>query len=73
MELSNYREMEPGMLCSLVNMKLRNNDYSDLHDLVRSLDIDEQAFIEHMRDTGFEYDTEIRQFRQGFVLSIPGT
>jgi len=72
MELSNYREMEPGMLCSLVNMKLRN-DYSDLHDLVRSLDIDEQAFIEHMQDTGFEYDTEIRQFRQGFVLSIPGT
>jgi hypothetical protein len=71
MELSNYREMEPGMLCSLVNMKLRN-DYSDLHDLVRSLDIDERAFIEQMRDIGFEYDAEIRQFRQGFVLSIPG-
>lgn len=62
MALSKYRKMDPGMLYSLVNMRLRN-DYSDLHDLVRSLDIDEQAFLEHMRDIGFEYDAEIRQFR----------
>ncbi len=62
MEFSNYTDMDPGMLYSLVNMKLRN-DHSDLHDLVRSLDIDEQAFIEHMRNIGFEYDAEIRQFR----------
>ncbi|MGD8234501.1 MAG: DUF4250 domain-containing protein [Chromatiales bacterium] len=62
MELSNYSEMDPGILYSLVNMKLRN-DHSDLHDLVRSLDIDEQAFTEHMRRIGFEYDQAVRQFR----------
>ncbi|MDX1345302.1 MAG: DUF4250 domain-containing protein [Sedimenticolaceae bacterium] len=62
MDLSNYTDMDPGMLYSLVNMRLRN-DYSDLQDLVCSLDIDEQAFLEHMRGIGFEYDTEIRQFR----------
>ena len=62
MELSNYSEMDPGMLYSIVNMKLRN-EHSDLHDLARSLDIDEQAFNGHMRDNGFEYDPEIRQFR----------
>jgi hypothetical protein len=62
MELSNYSEMEPGMLYSLVNMRLRN-DHTDLHDLVRSLDIDAQAFIEHMRRIGFEYDPAVGQFR----------
>ncbi len=62
MELSNFSLMDPGMLYSLVNMRLRN-DYSDLHDLVRSLDIDEKGFVEHMRGIGFEYDAEIRQFR----------
>jgi hypothetical protein len=62
MDLSNYEKMDAGMLYSLVNMKLRN-DHSHLHDLALSLDIDEQAFLEHMREIGFEYDADIRQFR----------
>lgn len=62
MEITNYSVMDPGMLYSLVNMRLRN-DCSDLHDLARTLDIDEKAFVEHMRAIGFEYDAETRQFR----------
>ena len=44
MELSNFMAMEPAMLYSLLNMKLRNDDGS-LNDLARSLDIDEQALV----------------------------
>jgi hypothetical protein len=62
MELSNFMAMEPAMLYSLLNMKLRNDDGS-LNDLARSLDIDEQALVEHMRREGFAFDSEIGQFR----------
>ncbi|MEJ2308164.1 MAG: DUF4250 domain-containing protein [Gammaproteobacteria bacterium] len=62
MDLSNFREMDAAMLCSLVNMKLRN-DYDDLQDLAKSLDIDAQALVEQLRRQGFEYDTDIGQFR----------
>ncbi|MGD8557659.1 MAG: DUF4250 family protein [Chromatiales bacterium] len=62
MDLSNYDEMDPGMFFSLVNTKLRN-DKSNLHDLALSLDIDEQAFLEHMHAMGFRHVADIRQFR----------
>lgn len=60
MDLSNFREMDPAMLCSLVNMKLRN-DYDDLQDLAKSLDIDAEALRERLREQGFEFDAEIGQ------------
>lgn len=62
MDLENFAEMDPAMLYSLVNMKLRN-DYSDLQDLAKSEYLDIDAFVMHMRESGFEYDPDIRQFR----------
>jgi hypothetical protein len=62
MDLSDYNGMEPDMLCSQVNMKLRN-EYSDLHDPALSRDIDEQPFPEQMHANGFRYVADVRQLR----------
>jgi hypothetical protein len=63
MDLSGYREMDPNLLYSLVNTWLRN-DYRDLDDLVRSLDLDRQALEQRLGAVGFRYDPALRQFRR---------
>ena len=62
MNLSNYRHMDPALLYSLINTKLRN-DYADLDDLVRSLDIDRDALEKRLATAGFVYHAEHNQFR----------
>jgi hypothetical protein len=62
MDLSNYDGMDPAMLYSLVNMKLRN-DYADLQDFLKSEGLDATGFLAHMRQAGFDYDPDTRQFR----------
>ena len=62
MNLSNYRHMDPALLYSLINTKLRN-DYADLDDLVRSLDIDRDALEKYLATAGFVYYAEQNQFR----------
>lgn len=54
---------DPFMLMSMVNMKLRDGDYDSLSDLCLSLDIDEKELISKLKEAGFEYMPEIRQFR----------
>lgn len=54
---------DPFMLMSMINMKLRDGDYDSLSDLCLSLDIDEKELISKLKETGFEYMPEIRQFR----------
>ena len=54
---------DPFMLLSYINMKLRDNEYENLHDLCKSLDIDENELIDKMKISGFEYSPEIKQFR----------
>jgi hypothetical protein len=56
--------MEPNLLYSLINTKLRN-DYADLDDLVRSLDIDRAALESRLAEAGYAYNAETRQFRRG--------
>lgn len=53
---------DPGMLYSLVNMKLRD-EYSDLDDLCGSMGIDKEELEQKMRAAGFEYDVPTNQFR----------
>lgn len=62
MDLSNYRHMDPHLLYSLVNTKLRN-DYADLDDLVRSFDLDREALEQRLADAGYVYNTDQNQFR----------
>ena len=62
MNLSNYRHMDPALLYSLINTKLRN-DYADLDDLVRSLDIDREALEKYLAAAGFVYRAGQNQFR----------
>ena len=54
---------DPFMLLSYINMKLRDNEYENLYDLCKSLDIDEKELIDKMKISGFEYSPEIKQFR----------
>ena len=43
-------------------MRLRN-DYADLDDLVRSLDVDEAELVQRLAAVGYAYDAALGQFR----------
>jgi hypothetical protein len=62
MILTNYRTMDPNLLYSLINTRLRN-DYNDLDDLARSQDLDRTALEQRLAAAGFVYVTELKQFR----------
>lgn len=53
---------DPFMLLSYINTQLRDN-YDSLSDLCKSLDINEQKLIEKLASAGFDYISEIKQFR----------
>lgn len=53
---------DPHLLYSLVNMKLRN-DYADLDDLVRSLEVDREELVRRLAAAGYVYDAALKQFR----------
>lgn len=53
---------DPYMLLSAVNMKLRD-EYSDLHDLCKSLDIDEEELIAKLKSIDYSYDAVSNQFK----------
>ena len=54
---------DPYMLVSFINLKLRDYEYDSLSDLCLSLDIDEAELIKRLKNNGFEYLPDIRQFR----------
>lgn len=58
----NWLAMEPAMLYSVVNMKLRN-DYADLDALARGLDVERDALEQCLAAAGFRYDAALNQFR----------
>ncbi|WP_127478298.1 DUF4250 domain-containing protein [Sulfurivermis fontis] len=53
---------DPHLLYSLVNMKLRN-EYEDLDDLLRSLDVDQEQVMRTLAAAGYVYDAALNQFR----------
>lgn len=53
---------DPIMLYSAVNMKLRDQ-YSSLDDLCASESIDKTDLVEKLKSVGFEYNSELNQFR----------
>lgn len=50
------------MLCSLINMKLRD-EYPDLESLCAGLDIDKSQLIKTLADAGYEYLPAAYAFR----------
>ena len=62
MDFSKWQSMDPHLLVGLVNTELRNHSES-LDDLVKTHDISEEGLIEKLRVAGYEYKSEIKQFR----------
>jgi len=63
MNLSNFEKMDPVMLMSIVNMKLRDDFGGDLDRVVNFYEIDKAALIAKLASAGFEYLPEAKQFR----------
>lgn len=63
MNLANFEKMDPIMLMSIVNMKLRDDFSGDLDKLVRYFDIDKQGLIDKLSAAGFDFLSEVGQFR----------
>lgn len=63
MRRSEVQHMDVQMLCSLVNMKLRN-DCADLDDLARGLDLDRAELEARLGEAGYRYSEEAKQFRR---------
>lgn len=62
MNLSHYERLDPNLLPGLANTALRN-DCADLHDLLRTHDLEEEPFLRRMEEIGYVYCPESRQFR----------
>ena len=63
MNLANFEKMDPVMLMSIVNMKLRDDFGGDLDRVVNFYEIDKGALIAKLASAGFEYLPEAKQFR----------
>lgn len=62
MDLAKFDSMDPVMLMSIVNMKLRD-EFDSLTDLARYYDIDANALTAKLAAAGFDYLAEQKQFR----------
>lgn len=64
MDIRCFADMDPAILYSLLNTRLRNA-CCGLDDLARRHDIDGEALQRHMARHGYGYDDAQRQFRPG--------
>ncbi|ELR63616.1 hypothetical protein C942_03474 [Photobacterium marinum] len=62
MDLKSFETMDPVMLMSIVNMKIRD-DFGDLDGLVKYFDIDKEKLVARLAEAGFDYLPEAKQFR----------
>ncbi|MGF1878316.1 DUF4250 domain-containing protein [Photobacterium frigidiphilum] len=62
MNLSKYETMDPVMLMSIVNMKIRD-EFEDLDSLINYFEIDKEILINRLKQAGFDYLPEVKQFR----------
>ncbi|KUO25060.1 DUF4250 domain-containing protein [Vibrio cholerae] len=63
MNLANFATMDPIMLMSIINMKLRDDFGGDLDKLVNYFDIDRNALEAKLASAGFEFLPQVGQFR----------
>ncbi len=62
MDKPNYISMDPNILLSIVNMKLRDF-YTNLASLCEDMEVSEEALKEIFNKIGYSYDETINQFR----------
>ncbi|EPF2929945.1 DUF4250 domain-containing protein [Vibrio navarrensis] len=62
MSLERFETMDPFILLSMVNMKLRD-EFGDLDSLVKFYDLDRAKLERKLAEAGFEYLPEAKQFR----------
>lgn len=62
MQRRNFLTMDPHLLFSLINMKLRD-EFESLDDLVSSYEINRDALIKKLSDAGYQYQPSNNQFR----------
>lgn len=62
MDLANFEKMDPIILMSIVNMKIRN-EFGNLENLTKFFDIDQPQLIDKLATAGFDYLPEAKQFR----------
>lgn len=62
MDKGQYISMDPNILLSIVNMKLRDF-YSNLSSLCDDMDIEEEALKQKLSEIGYKYDDNINQFK----------
>lgn len=60
--LERYETMDPFILLSAINLKLRD-ECASLDDLCKTYDIDEAKLCERLAAQGFKYNEEQKQFR----------
>ncbi|NLK94117.1 MAG: DUF4250 domain-containing protein [Clostridiales bacterium] len=58
----NYLNMDPNMLLSIINMKLRDY-YSNIENLCDDLDIDINQLNEKLKKAGYVYKSDINQYK----------
>lgn len=63
MSLTRYATMDPLMLMSIVNMKLRD-ECPSLEDLARRYDISQSGLQERLAQAGYHYQPATNQFVQ---------
>ncbi|WP_025627751.1 DUF4250 domain-containing protein [Vibrio parahaemolyticus] len=63
MNLANFESMDPVMLMSIVNMKLRDDFGGDLDKLVAFFDINRAALEAKLATAGVDFLPEVGQFR----------
>ncbi|MCI6692546.1 MULTISPECIES: DUF4250 domain-containing protein [unclassified Clostridium] len=62
MDKPNYIAMDPNILLSIINMKLRDF-YNNLDSLCEDMEVNEEELKEKFSKIGYNYDETINQFR----------
>ncbi|WP_299020302.1 DUF4250 domain-containing protein [uncultured Photobacterium sp.] len=62
MDLKNFETMDPVMLMSIVNMKIRD-EFGDLDNLAKYFDINKNKLVGRLAEAGFDYLPNAKQFR----------
>jgi len=57
-----YLNMDPNMLLSLVNTRLRN-EFGEVRLLAESMELEHEALVQRLAEQGFCYASEMNQFR----------
>ncbi|BFK81984.1 DUF4250 domain-containing protein [Clostridium baratii] len=62
MTIEDIKDMDPNILVSIINLKLRDY-YSSLENLCEDMDIDMNVLKSSLEKGGFSYNEDVNQFK----------